>query len=64
MHHYILSLCYFLQEYISSHVRPHVLFDYGGRAPDAFSAFLTELIHLNQTKLHRHVESYSRTYFL
>ena len=32
-------------------VRPHVLFDYAGRAPDAFSAFLTELQHLADTRL-------------
>ena len=34
------------QDYIWRVVRPKVLFDYRGRAPDAFSAFLDELIHL------------------
>ena len=42
-----------MREYISRVVRPHVLFDYRGRAPDAFSAFLDELIHLSKTKLPR-----------
>ncbi len=42
-----------MREYISRVVRPHVLFDYRGRAPDAFSAFLDELIHLARTKLPR-----------
>ena len=40
-----------MREYISRVVRPHVLFDYRGRAPDAFSAFLDELLHLSKTKL-------------
>jgi len=42
-----------MQDYIWRVVRPKVLFDYRGRAPDAFSAFLDELIHLSKTKLPR-----------
>ena len=42
-----------MREYIAKVVRPHVLFDYRGRAPDAFSAFLDELIHLSKTRLPR-----------
>ena len=42
-----------MREYITRVVRPHVLLDYRGRAPDAFSAFLDELIHLSKTKLPR-----------
>ena len=42
-----------MREYISRVVRPHVLFDYRGRSPDAFSAFLDELLHLSKTKLPR-----------
>ena len=42
-----------MQRYIEREVRPAVLFDYRGRAPDAFSAFLTELLHLSRTKLNK-----------
>ena len=42
-----------MQRYIEREVRPAVLFDYQGRAPDAFSAFLTELLHLSRTKLNK-----------
>ena len=42
-----------MQEYIRRVVRPRVLFDYRGKAPDAFSSFLEELLHLSQTKLPR-----------
>lgn len=42
-----------MQQYLERVVRPAVLFDYRGRAPDAFSAFLDELIHLSRTKLPR-----------
>lgn len=42
-----------MQEYIDRVVRPAVLFDYRGRAPDAYSAFLEELLHLAKTKLPR-----------
>ena len=40
-----------MQAYIQTVVRPAVLFDYRGGAPDAFSAFLEELLHLSATKL-------------
>lgn len=40
-----------MQAYIERVVRPHILFDYQGSAPDAFSAFLTELVHLSKSKL-------------
>ena len=42
-----------MQHYIASVVRPSVLFDYRGRAPDAFSAFLSELLFLSKTRLPR-----------
>ena len=42
-----------MQRYIEREVRPAVLFDYQGRAPDAFSAFITELLHLSRTKLNK-----------
>jgi hypothetical protein len=42
-----------MRAYIQRVVRPHVLFDYHGRSPDAFSAFLDELIHLSRTRLPR-----------
>ena len=42
-----------MQQYIATIVRPAVLFDYRGAAPDAFSAFLTELLHLSKTRLPR-----------
>ena len=42
-----------MQRYIATVVRPAVLFDYRGGAPDAFSAFLTELLHLSKTRLPR-----------
>ena len=42
-----------MREYITRVVRPHVLFDYRGRAPDAFSAFLSELIYLSKNRLPR-----------
>ncbi|KAL1508275.1 hypothetical protein AB1Y20_004390 [Prymnesium parvum] len=42
-----------MQKYIASVVRPSVLFDYRGTAPDAYSAFLDELLHLAKTKLPR-----------
>ena len=40
-----------MQEYIWRVVRPRVLFDYRGTAPDAFSSFLEELLHLSKTRL-------------
>ena len=40
-----------MQRYIREVARPHTLFDYRGRHPDAFSAFLDELIHLSKTRL-------------
>jgi hypothetical protein len=40
-----------MQQYINNVVRPAILFDYRGTAPDAFSAFLTELLHLARKKL-------------
>ena len=40
-----------MQQYIRKVVRPRVLYDYRGNAPDAFSAFLTELLHLKHEKL-------------
>ena len=40
-----------IQRYIDTTVRPHVLFNYRGDAPDAFSAFLGELLHLSKTRL-------------
>jgi len=46
-----------MQEYIRRVVRPRVLFDYRGKAPDAFSSFLDELLHLSQTKLPRQDKS-------
>ena len=42
-----------MQDYLERVVRPAVLFDYRGTAPDAFSAFLEELLHLSNTKLPR-----------
>ena len=42
-----------MQHYIATVVRPAVLFDYRGHAPDAFSAFLSELLHLSKTRLPR-----------
>ena len=42
-----------MQRYIATVVRPAVLFDYRGHAPDAYSAFLEELIHLTKTRLPR-----------
>lgn len=42
-----------MQQYIATVVRPAVLFDYRGHAPDAFSAFLSELLHLSKTRLPR-----------
>eukprot|EP00908_Phaeocystis_cordata_P014469 Transcript_25566.p1 GENE.Transcript_25566~~Transcript_25566.p1 ORF type:complete len:406 (+),score=199.73 Transcript_25566:65-1282(+) len=42
-----------MQQYIATVVRPAVLFDYRGRAPDAYSAFLAELLHLTKTRLPR-----------
>uniref|UniRef100_A0A7S3AZB1 Exostosin GT47 domain-containing protein n=1 Tax=Haptolina ericina TaxID=156174 RepID=A0A7S3AZB1_9EUKA len=42
-----------MQRYIKTVVRPSVLFNYRGTAPDAYSAFLDELIHLSKTKLPR-----------
>lgn len=40
-----------MQAYIQEEVRHKVLFDYRGSGPDAFSAFLTELLHLSDTRL-------------
>ena len=40
-----------MQQYIREVVRPRVFFNYRGNAPDAFSAFLTELLHLKHKKL-------------
>ena len=42
-----------MQRYIETVVRPSVLFDYRGTAPDSFSAFLTELLYLARGKLPR-----------
>jgi hypothetical protein len=42
-----------MQRYIREVARPATLFDYRGRRPDAFSAFLDELLHLSRTRLPR-----------
>ena len=42
-----------LDAVMSQVARPASLFDYRGTRPDAFSAFLDELIHLSKTRLPR-----------
>ena len=42
-----------MQRYIREVAAPHTAFDYRGSRPDAFSAFLDELLHLAKTRLPR-----------
>ena len=51
-----------MQQYIRKVVRPRVLFDPRGTAPDAFSAFLTELLHLKHNKL-KHLDGDALSFF-